>query len=383
MLRTSIVCVIILTIAPVWANGESKRSVLYPQAPKTIRFKHASHAKTGCSKCHESVSKSVSAGDQNSPRESVCRGCHADITRSKDSDRIAKESEKAGCKKCHVSFDTRGIPRAGQTNLARLRFSHRLHHDRGIPCGSCHGNSASITMPAMASCIDCHGKKKVSLRCQSCHLTEKSGRLKTSFGADKVRLIPRGTAKGASHTAIFRKRHAGAAMGNKRYCETCHAPADCLACHGATLKPMAFHRNDYVSHHVLDARKNDPKCASCHQSQSFCLSCHLRTGVGQDSRNGGFKPNTGQRFHRPGFTSTTVGPTHHSYAARRNAAACASCHREESCIRCHGTRQLRRGGYSPHGPGFRRSAKCRSLASRNQRVCVKCHRVDDPNVSCK
>lgn len=371
------------TLSASAAHSKGPRSLLYPRSESVIRFDHAKHSKSRCLACHSSIPRSVSAGDRNLPTEAKCRPCHAKNSRVADLNRVATAEQKKGCKSCHVALVGQGIPVAGQWEAARLRFSHRLHVDGGIGCGRCHGSSKAITMPSMAQCIDCHSQKSVSTRCSSCHLTGKSGRLKTRFANTTERLVPRGTWKGAGHTVIFRKRHAAAAVGNKAYCQTCHAPADCLACHGATLKPMSFHQSDYVSHHVLDARKNDPKCSSCHQSQSFCLSCHLRTGVGQASRNGGFKPNTGKRFHRPGFTSTQVGPTHHSYAARRNAAACASCHQEESCIRCHGTVQLRRGGYSPHGPGFGRSAKCRALASRNQRVCVKCHRADDSRVDCR
>ncbi|MCK5798891.1 MAG: hypothetical protein KAI47_16980, partial [Deltaproteobacteria bacterium] len=226
-------------------------------------------------------------------------------------------------------------------------------------------------------------QRRATRRCGSCHLTKKSGKLRTHFGS--ARLEPRGTnVVGAAHTPNFKRRgHARAARRDRRYCATCHRTSTCLRCHAGTSKPMRVHRSDYVTHHAMDARLNQPRCSSCHRSQTFCRSCHLRSGVAPGSRGGGFKPSTGRSFHPPGFASQKVGSHHHSYAARRNIRSCTSCHSEQSCIRCHGTLSRKKGGFSPHGAGFRGSAKCRSLSRRSPRVCIKCHRPGDPNLRCQ
>jgi hypothetical protein len=38
---------------------------------------------------------------------------------------------------------------------------------------------------------------------------------------------------------------------------------------------------------------------------------------------------------------------------------------------------------SPHGPHFAASARCKALASRNVRVCVKCHDPRDVALRCE
>jgi len=236
-------------------------------------------------------------------------------------------------------------------------------------------------MPRMRGCTSCHKRRGASQRCASCHLTRKDGKLRTRFGT--ARLRPAGTIIGALHTPQFERRaHGRAARQNRRICQSCHRTATCLRCHAGSFKPLRIHRNDYATHHTLDARLGKPRCTSCHRSQTFCLSCHLRSGVSQSSRRGGFKPSTGLSFHPRGFAALKVGPKHHSHAARRNVRPCASCHGEKTCIRCHGTLGKKAGGFSPHGGGFARSSKCRSLAARNRRVCLKCHRPGDPKLRC-
>ena len=76
---------------------------------------------------------------------------------------------------------------------------------------------------------------------------------------------------------------------------------------------------------------------------------------------------------RRGAVLSTPRSTSHSLAARRNIRTCVSCHREESCLTCHSTDPTRGPTFSPHGPGFGGTARCRFLAARNQRACLKCH----------
>ena len=76
-------------------------------------------------------------------------------------------------------------------------------------------------------------------------------------------------------------------------------------------------------------------------------------------------------------------PNSHSVQARRNIRACVSCHREESCLACHSTDPTRGPNFSPHGPNFAGTSRCRFLSSRNQRACLKCHALGSAAIDCE
>lgn len=353
--------------------GAPAESPIYPRPERVLRFSHAKHAAVPCARCHGEVHKSLSGRTRDLPGESACRPCHRENTRPSDLVPTRAELGRAErCATCHLGYDGAGVPAKLRWPQTRLRFSHRMHAQREVACSACHDFGKARPLPSMATCTECHRARAITNRCAACHLTAKDGRLLLSFGED--RLFPSGSlVPGTAHTPLFFRRHADVARANRGYCETCHAPESCLSCHAGQFKPLQIHRSDYVSHHALDARRDEPRCVSCHRTQSFCLSCHERTGVAPNARRGGFKPNTGVAFHPPGFSSLRAGPGHHKFSARRNITSCASCHDEGSCIACHGSSARRRGGFSPHPPNFGASLKCRSLQSRNRRVCLKCH----------
>jgi hypothetical protein len=367
------------------AGGGVRRSLLYPRPSAQLRFDHKKHAQLPCARCHGKVEQSVSANDRHVPPERACIGCHGDKTRKKSElgKRLlvdAKRAEK--CAYCHTGYRGGSAPARLSLPKARVRFPHRLHLSKGVACKSCHRfDKPGREMPSMKRCTSCHKKQKASLRCSSCHLTQKDGRLVTTFGSRKLRPGP--ALAHIAHPAGFKTKHKVAARQHQKLCQSCHQKKQCMRCHMGRFKPMRFHRGDYITSHSTDARLNKPRCSSCHRSQTFCLSCHQRSGVSRSSKRGGFRPSTGLSFHPPGFASFKVGPRHHSFAARRNMRSCSSCHTEKSCIRCHSTTAKRGGGFSPHGRGFKNSAKCRSLRARNPRACRKCHVGGDPKAICR
>lgn len=359
-------------------SGEPSR-LIFPPPGTQLRFSHRTHADEGCATCHAGARRSVSAADRNLPPEAICGDCHDQVReRQGQSSGPAKR-----CRHCHVGYDGKGAPERLVYPTARLRFSHRLHGDKGETCVSCHAVVApggGRPFPRMTDCRGCHARRGASLRCVACHLSNKDGRVRTRFGA--ARLRPSGVLKGDAHTPSFAREHRAVARGNRRYCQRCHQPRSCQRCHSGSLRPMSIHGNDYVTRHALDARRKTTRCRSCHRSQTFCLGCHQRSGVGAETPGSGFRPSTGKRFHPAGFSALRRGPGHHAYAARRNMRSCSSCHRESTCVRCHGTRRRGFGGMSPHPPGFARSAACRAMASRNQRACIKCHGASDRRIQC-
>jgi hypothetical protein len=368
-------------VVPVIADGGGpQRSPISPRGNDALRFAHARHASEPCERCHEAVARSTSADERHAPAEATCRACHARNTRRDDGPAERLRGD-ARCAQCHAGYGGGGVPVRVAQPQAQLRFAHRLHAVRGVSCAQCHPvRGGEPALPEMERCLACHREERATTRCASCHLTGKDGRLITRLGYNVLK--PQSVQAGAAHTPAFARQHAQLARANKRYCESCHRSEDCLRCHAGSRKPARLHSGDYVTHHALDARRDQPRCASCHRAQSFCLSCHQRLGVARTSARGGFKPSTGIAFHAPGFVSLRGGPGHHQHAARRNIRSCTSCHEESTCVRCHGTRQTGRGGFSPHGPGFGRSLKCRALAQRNLRACLKCHAPGDRQLRC-
>lgn len=366
-----------LAAGAVVAGAPSPSPVVFPPMTSELAFDHARHRRTPCLDCHASIAASTVAADRNLPAESTCRPCHTQ-TRQQD---IQRESPEARCLTCHRGYAGKGSPARTDLPAANLRFGHRLHLDRGGRCRDCHRmNADGRPLPSMQVCLTCHRTRGASVRCGACHLTQKDGRLKTGFPSGTLR--PSGALKGEAHTERWSRDHAHLARTQRRHCDTCHTERDCLSCHDGSLRPLAIHTGDYIQRHAGEARRDQPRCQSCHRSQTFCLGCHQRLGLGRETDKSGFKPHTELSYHPAGFIAYTPGPGHHSFEARRNLRTCTACHRESTCIRCHGSRSVGKAGVSPHPPGFRASRKCRTLAAANPRVCLKCHPESDPGQRC-
>jgi hypothetical protein len=410
--------------AALGAGTQAPSPLIYPAETVPLAFDHAQHAKLGatCESCHQTAQTSTSAADNLIPREAACRACHK-IDRAQPTKAVPQGQGAARCDACHT--DGKGgkwQPAAGSPQvepprvvLARpnLKFNHKLHATRGIGCALCHATadmqSAPVTradLPMMATCLGCHDGKQATARCSACHITEADGRLKTKLVSPATLaagatgpLVPSGSLRGIdAHGPAFKRDHAQAGRDEK-YCLTCHRRNECIDCHGGVVRPPDIHPSDYVSLHAVDARRNTPDCSACHRTQSFCVGCHQRTGVAPDPEGGlpGRRPNnpfgtgTGLKtFHPPGWARDASGvpietprAASHSQAARRNIRACVSCHREESCLACHSADPTRGPTFSPHGPGFAGTARCRFLAARNQRACLKCHAVGAMELTCE
>ena len=239
----------------------------------------------------------------------------------------------------------------------------------------------------MGLCLGCHDssrqKQHASSRCATCHPVRFDGTVETTFSSGILR--PSGLLRGDAHTLDFRTHHTAVAQNDEKYCLNCHRQDYCQSCHNGVVKPLDFHGNDYVNRHAIDARRNDPNCSSCHRAQSFCLGCHERLGV-VDARTGsgpGFVPFGSRTFHPAGWAdaSATGNPQHHAWQAQRQLKQCVSCHRQETCLECHGARtgagQFGKLQVNPHPMSWASSDRCHALADRNPRMCLQCHAPTD------
>lgn len=422
--------------APASAGGKDPSHVVFPEQKLPIKFSHAQHLqfKLDCDFCHENAPSSVSASDSLSPVEDSCSSCH-----KIDRDNPLKAAKPpARCDSCHLyeparpgsstSPDEVRASRGGinwneplriDIPTPNLKFNHKVHVERDIKCERCHGRlrdvelATRLDLPSMPMCLECHNNLSIArpasskstrapVRCATCHIAQADSTLQTQFASG--RMAPSGTLKGDAHTLDFATRHAQVGRDEAAYCESCHRKDFCLACHNGVVKPLAFHGNDYLQIHAIEARKASLNCDSCHRRQTFCLGCHERAGLvvpdpgttGAPTYLHNARPSP-LRFHPQrlinGVDAFVYPPRtadHHSWQAERNLKACASCHREESCIVCHATANVKTLGLpakqftvNPHPPGFAGSRQCDSISSRNGRVCLKCHAPDDPHLGCR
>jgi len=179
-------------------------------------------------------------------------------------------------------------------------------------------------------------------------------------------LLPPRWLFGMQHDRDWLVRHRWVGADHGDLCSACHEERDCSNCHDGRVRPPRVHPNDFLTTHPQLARRDSPRCTSCHAAQSFCLECHARIGVSPISAP---DVRSASRFHPP--PSVWIeGPVRHAIEARRSLMSCTSCHAERDCVVCHGALGVG-GGVSPHPPGF--AATCASALRTNARACAICH----------
>jgi hypothetical protein len=317
-------------------------------------FPHRAHVVRGisCVTCHAGIQESGDHSPLHLPDETACGGaCHP------------KPHDTRPCLDCHTN--PMAAPGAAAAR-AHLKFEHSRHQKiTAGNCMRCHNAVAegdTRLRPPMAACWSCHEHDRArDIRaCDGCH----------------VDLAEEGTppASHLVHEGDFVRDHGVKAASSADLCATCHSERFCASCHGVTAPPVparrtlgdplrpTVHRAGFRSRHSLEARAEPGMCTTCHQPER-CIGCHTTEGV---IGLGATSP------HPPGWVGLTPGENEHGRAARRDPAACASCHGgagEALCVGCH-----REGGVggNPHPPGWS------SRLSRDALPCRLCHTPGAP-----
>ena len=360
--------------------------VLVPPQELPLHFSHAKHASRGiaCVACHTSARTSRTAADRILPPPRVCDRCHGS-----DHALLAQvhsgPSPTGACEACHDGYLPSDGNRVRRVVIPQpfLRFSHQAHAVRNIGCGQCHGAvqreelATRADLPRMRGCLRCHdlpddSRGDADSACATCHLLATTGALRTAFPTGT--LLPPSWLRGAHHGPDFARHHGAVAANDSRFCASCHTEDQCLRCHDGTLRPRDIHPNDYLSMHSVEARQDAGRCSSCHRAESFCKTCHLRSGVTETGPS--WNRRAQGRFH-PEPEVFTTGPRssrHHATEARRNISSCVGCHTERDCVACHASRGNFGAGINPHPGGF--SGRCSAALARNPRPCLVCHEAD-------
>ena len=398
------------TAEPKRLSGHGPSTIIIPVQTLPLNMNHKFHLTfLACADCHVKAPGSKTPADSLIPDEAVCTDCH-DIDRA-DFEKDATPG--AACAFCHRGFDPKAAaPAVWRVSLPapHLKFPHDKHIAKGFACERCHAGVKDTTfadrdrLPRMALCLECHNGRIAPDACTTCHLTEKDGKLKVEW--PEGLLTPSDSLRGMAHTPDWEMSHGPIAATDGATCMACHREEECGVCHEGIARPTTIHVGDYALKHAVDARRGDPDCTACHRLQTFCLTCHTRMGVSLASASftGGRTPT--MPFHPPGWNAPSEGaaPVHHSAEARKNITACAACHREKDCTRCHADLALRcRGspddaafcskGTPPgfggpgglfdavtHPAGF--AKVCGRFMKRNVSACLRCHTTTFLATSC-
>ena len=166
-LALGVVLIAALVGRPASAQSAAQAPASAADAPvQPIAFSHKTHAgnlKLPCKMCHPNPDP----GDMMTiAAASTCMKCHSAI--KTDSPEIKK---LAGFAKSGTP-----IPWAPVYEIPSfVRFSHKVHLDKGNTCQECHGQVATRdvlfreTDLSMGGCINCHNAKKATTDCSSCH----------------------------------------------------------------------------------------------------------------------------------------------------------------------------------------------------------------------
>lgn len=350
---------------------------------KLIKFDHKLHstdAAIKCEDCHTKAVNSTQSKDNLNPKKENCSGCH-DVKDEKQ------------CSLCHYD----GVYKKLKASKNELIFSHKQHFMmEGKTCLDCHQQMNNVkyakdnllAFPSMESCYSCHSTQKASNNCESCH-------------KNLTNLIPK------NHLAAnFLNEHKISNLtSEKNNCMMCHSDNFCQACHSpigfkgnnskdgfyapyytkenavrldrtALQKLTTAHSLNYKFTHGLDANQKSFECKTCHSAENFCANCHMNGG----ELVTGIMPTSHQVA---GFTTIGVntGGGLHSYLAKKDIDACASCHdvegKDPSCVKCHFDNDGIKGtNPKTHEAGFMRDEKgiWHDTEGAN---CYSCH--TDPN----
>ncbi len=357
---------------PLGPDPHGPSPLVYPPQRIALRMDHSlpAHRELRCVRCHANAGASDRASDLLMPSEERCLPCH-----EREIDREAADRE-ARCATCHAGYREGEPVAASDYPAPRLRFSHRAHVSRGMRCLSCHQGVAAAEvadrrhLPTMRRCFECHGPPGMALEasapstCATCHLTQPDGLLRTRW--DEGTMNPPAWLFDMRHDHEWLVRHRWVGADQGALCASCHRESDCAECHDGQVRPLRVHAGDYLSTHPAQARRDEPRCASCHQVSRFCSECHARLGLSTMSAP---DVRAAQRYHPPSAIWVR-GPTLHGLEARRAMSTCASCHAEQDCVACHGALGIG-AGLSPHPPGF--AMQCRAALESNARACRTCH----------
>lgn len=336
--------------------------------PEFATWEASSHSQVQCVECH------VDPGLTNALKHKVVatKELYRYVTKTYELPiKMAETIPDSRCLKCH------SFKRKVSSSSSDLYIPHKRHYDNKVSCTKCHqgvahGKIASrgMTMggdfnswdtatgqkvmtkdniiPKMDLCMDCHGRRGVTVSCEACHTS--------SVKPDSHRL------------ASFKLNHGKDAKKNIKYCDTCHAY---IKAPGVTSKDLPTEAEDPVAKYLnsfqtgsdsdyTDYAKTNEYCAACHkkrppshketwpfdhgkgigkpggQSEQKCLVCHSPRQDVKGTTNQGACSSCHPSIHKSPWRISHPIPIPEKYGLLE--PKCFQCHIKDICSSCHGTR---------------------------------------------
>jgi hypothetical protein len=401
----------LVALAACGARTRAPGDLPLPVGPARFPHDARAHATMACTACHAEADvragRPARPGRDHAPCDGA--GCHREAFMRAPGDL---------CLVCHADVEP-GAP--GESPLApfpggagaRARpaaFSHALHLDRArldrasgfhVACDDCHArgpDDSDYGMPGHAACLRCHADEGSAPRVDDCRGCHDPG----LASQPRERQLVRGDAhfRHVNHEVDRRGRAVACvtchgAVGAKRRADTRATPelAACVSCHDdARRTPEAFAMRrcatchteaasgalslvaprshlpprDRPDSHTLAFRKDHG--ADARRDPAACATCHTGLSGGRDNCDEChqvMRPND----HFVGFAEQ------HGSETSADATRCATCHAGDFCTTCHARRAPR--SHLPLGQ-FRDRGHA-APARAGMASCLTCH---DPPTDC-
>ncbi len=290
---------------------------------------------------HAAADWFLAHGDAAVAGSQACANCHAEPS----------------CRSCHgaaaiAEIATLPTPMAGEPAGVVVPWRRPPGHGAGF--ATQHGAAVAADLPRCASC-------HVEDQCAECHAAAGRTAAATSAGALRSETAPRTPAPSSPAGTPTPTSPADAAPGASAAEAALYRHAEAPP---ATLPPEprpGYHPENFLVRHGAEAFAVQSVCSDCHSTEVFCRDCHRAIGSTIGAGGG-----AGGAFHdaQPNWFFE------HGRAARQGLEACASCHQQTSCLRCHSAKSGLR--INPHGPGFDPDR----VAARSTMSCGICHSSD-------
>lgn len=270
-----------------------------------------------------------------------------------------------GCVTCHIAADKDAG--ASASDMAKVAMEYTPHKD--VACIDCHVGTGfvprvsfgvqetfSMMIPLIGS-DSFDAPSSYEPRCMRCH-TSLEGTLENNGIKIKHSSCAVEDSCVACHkTTAHRTKDGPTGSYTMDGCYSCHSSLqnskDCTLCHADKGARTGQTNSSWAVTHgpnweTTHGMGNLDTCATCHKPET-CVKCH-GTGV----------PHTSNFFNL------------HGAAAKDKGQNCVSCHKPKFCSDCHN------GFDMPHPKGFLQ--KHSSIAKNDKDPsCLKCHSINDCN----